>query len=198
MPGVSGASLVSVAAFTEPGLERKKGPSGGLGSILKGRAPRGRQREPHRIVGAWSEAQTMIRSSNVWRCVPMALCPVLAITLAGCGTKLVWRPDLGGAMQLATRENRFVVVAYWSALNADCMEMERTVFQSQDVVDIMAGTVPVRLDPLLHKAWAREAGVSRVPSFVVYAPDGRILRRHEGFLDEAAFRGFIVAAKLSV
>ncbi|UCG15298.1 MAG: thioredoxin family protein [Phycisphaerales bacterium] len=140
----------------------------------------------------------MIRSPNVRRCGPMTLCVAVVTTMTGCGTKLVWRPDLGGAMQLASRENRFVVVAYWSALNADCMEMERTVFQSQDVVDIMAGTVPVRLSPMLHKAWAREAGVNRVPSFVVYAPDGRILRRHEGFLDEAAFRGFIVAAKLSV
>ena len=140
----------------------------------------------------------MVRSLNTRRYGPLALSLALATPTAGCGAKLVWRPDLGGAMQLATRENRFVVVAYWSALNADCLEMERTVFQSQDVVDIMAGTVPVRLSPVLHKAWAREVGVNRVPSFVVYAPDGRILRRHEGFLDEAAFRGFIVAAKLSV
>ena len=122
---------------------------------------------------------------------------LLVAAVGGCSPQLMWRPDLGGAAQLAARENRFVVVAYWSALNRDCAEMEQTVFQLKEVISTMAGTVPVRLDARLNRAWARQAGVSRVPSFVVYAPDRRLLRRHEGFMNEATFRGFIVAAKLS-
>jgi hypothetical protein len=117
-------------------------------------------------------------------------------SLAGCHP-IVWRPDLGGAMRLAARENRIVIVAYWSDLNRDCERMENDVFRSPAVVELMGGTVPVRLSAMWNRDWAREAGVSTVPSFVAYDPSGKILRRHEGPLDEPGFRAFLVAANLS-
>ncbi len=123
----------------------------------------------------------------------------MPVLLSGCGGKIVWRPDLGGAMDLAAREDRIVIVAYWSTFNRDCMKMDQTVFRSDRVVEVMAGTVPVRLDAAFsqNQAWAREVGVGRIPSFVAYGPTGALLRRHEGYLEEAAFRAFVVAARLS-
>ena len=115
---------------------------------------------------------------------------------SGC-SRIVWRPDLGGAYDLAARENRIIIVAYWSSFNSDCSTMESEVFTSGDVYDTMAGTVPVRLDSLTNKKWAEQVGVSVVPSFVAIAPDGRILRRHEGYMKEPAFRAFVVAAKMA-
>jgi hypothetical protein len=122
----------------------------------------------------------------------------LAGLVSGCANQLFWRPDLGGAMNLAAREDRFVVVSYWSDFNDDCIRMDQTVFRSPQVLEIMKGTVPVRLIAGFNNEWARQVGVSRPPAFVVYGPEGQLLRRHEGYLDEASFRGFIVAAKLSI
>jgi hypothetical protein len=121
---------------------------------------------------------------------------IWSLAATGC-SRIVWRPDLGGAMQLAARENRIVVVAYWSAINGDCDRMEYEVFASPDVYDTMTGTVPVRLDAWLNKDWARQAQVATVPSFVIYAPNGELLKRHEGSMTEPEFRAFVVAGKLA-
>ena len=121
--------------------------------------------------------------------------PCLAGCLSGCANQLFWRPDLGGAMNLAARENRFVVVSYWSDLNEDCIRMDQTVFRSPNVLEAMRGTVPVRLIAGFNNEWARQAGVSRPPAFVVYGTDGQLLRRQEGYMDEGRFRGFLFAAK---
>lgn len=123
--------------------------------------------------------------------------PLLAGLSSGCANQLFWRPDLGGAMNLAAREDRFVVVSYWSDFNDDCIRMDQTVFRSPQVLETMRGTVPVRLIAGFNNEWARQVGVSRPPAFVVYGPDGQLLRRQEGYMDEGTFRGFIVAAKLA-
>lgn len=134
--------------------------------------------------------------SRVLQATPILMGAALAMSGAGC-SPIVWRPDLGGAMRLAARENRIVIAAYWSDFNPDCERMEDEVFRSSGVVELMGGTVPVRLSAPWNRQWAREAGVSTVPSFVAYDPSGKILRRHEGRMDEAGFRAFIVAANLS-
>jgi hypothetical protein len=135
-------------------------------------------------------------SKRAPRMAAILLGAAFGAALAGC-QPIVWRPDLGGAMRLAARENRIVIVAYWSDFNRDCERMDEQVFRSPAVVELMGGTVPVRLPARWNRDWAREAGVSAVPSFVAYDPSGKILRRHEGPLDEPGFRAFLVAANLS-
>ncbi len=134
---------------------------------------------------------TLARRALVW-----AL-PILLLSVTGC-SKVFWRPDLGGAMRLAAEQKQIVVVAYWSALNADCMRMDQEVFSLDEVRDVMRGTIPVRLDPLTDRQTAEQLGLRRVPSFAVLAPDGTILRRAQGYMDDARFRGFIQSAKLSL
>lgn len=120
-----------------------------------------------------------------------------AMGCGGCG-RVFWRPDLGGGMRLAAERNQVVVVAYWSSLNEDCMRMEEKVFSNPDVVKSLGGTVPVRLPALTNQKFAEDYGLSVVPSFVVFAPDGQVLRIGQGYMDEARFRGMIEAAKLSM
>ena len=117
--------------------------------------------------------------------------------MTGCG-KVFWRPDLGGALQRAARENRIVIVAYWLALNAECQRMEDEVLSDKEVQRSLRGTIPVRIDALLNPGFGRKNRLTRVPAFVAIAPDGRILRVAEGYLNEGRFRGFIEAAKLSL
>ena len=125
--------------------------------------------------------------------VPMA---VWLVSLSGC-SEILWRGDLGGALRQSAKDGRLVMVYYHQFTNEACQKMNRTVFRSQDVFTTMAGTIPVRLDALLHRKWARGLGISRPPAFVMYDPQGQVLRIRQGFMDEAQFRGFIVAGKLN-
>jgi hypothetical protein len=40
--------------------------------------------------------------------------------------------------------------------------------------------------------------LTEVPSFVLFAPDGRVLRVESGYMDEARFRGMVEAARLGL
>jgi hypothetical protein len=126
-------------------------------------------------------------------------CGVVLILLGGGGcSRVFWRPDLGGGMRLAAERNQVVVVAYWSALNEDCMRMEDQVFSNPEVVKALGGTVPVRISALTSQRFAEDYGLTVVPSFVVFGPDGGVLRVAQGYMDEARFRGMVEAAKLSM
>lgn len=122
---------------------------------------------------------------------------VLPIVISGCGGPF-WRPDLGGAMRLAAEQRRMVLVAYWSPFNDGCARMERDVFSLKEVQETMLETILVRLNASTNRKFAEEHGLHAVPSFVIFAPDGRTLRVAQGFLNEGRFRGFIQAARLSM
>ena len=131
---------------------------------------------------------------------PLATTALLAGVLAGVGgcNGVFWRPDLGGAVQLASQSNRVVVAAYWAAFNPDCQRMESEVFSDEEVQRMLRSAIPVKIDAFLNPGFGKRYGVTRVPAFVIFGPDGRVLRRAEGFMDEGRFRGFVEAAKLSL
>lgn len=129
--------------------------------------------------------------------VSLALLATLAAPLcAGCA-QVVWRGDLRGSLNRAAEDGRMVVVWYWRPMNRDCDQMARTVFRTEEVVKQMQGTIPVRLHADFSRKWAAEHGVSEVPTFLAYAPDGRILRRRDGVMDADQFLAFLAVARLS-
>ena len=119
------------------------------------------------------------------------------LSTTGCG-KIFWRPDLGGAMRLAAEQNRVVILAFWSPLNRDCIRMSWEVFSREEVQESLRGTIPVRVDALFSSKLREEYGLRVVPSFIAFGPDGSILKVATGYLNEARFRGFVEAAKLSM
>ncbi len=124
----------------------------------------------------------------------LACCTVAAST--GC-RQILWQPSISTAQRQAASDGRLVLVYYWSLFNNDCARMDRTVFKSKEVTDTMAGTIPVRLDAGLHKAWAREHGIHRIPSFAIFGPDGRLISLRQGAMSDSQFRGFVVSGKLN-
>lgn len=117
--------------------------------------------------------------------------------LSGC-SQVRWRPDLGGAMRLAGRTNRMVFVTYWSAFNAECARMDREVFSQEDVAASVNTAIPVRLDAVFNRSFARETGIGEPPAIVILAPDGRVLRTLNGYADEGRVRGAIEAARFAM
>jgi hypothetical protein len=145
------------------------------------------------------------RPASVYACPPMdsrsrlllLLAPSLVpVAISGC-SEVIWSGDLAGAQRQAAKDGRLVLVYYGSPLNPDCARMERTVFSVPEVIDAMAGTIPVRLDPLWHRRWARRLGIGRIPSFVIHGPDGQVINIRQGAMNEAQFRAFVIGGKLN-
>lgn len=124
---------------------------------------------------------------------------ILAGVVSFCGgcSRVHWRLGLDGALRQAAREHRLVLVYYWKPFNADCGLMNRTVFQSDRILPHMEGMILVKLDATFHKKRGERLGLREVPSFVVIAPNGRVLRRRSGVMGVDAFLAFLVVARLS-
>lgn len=120
-----------------------------------------------------------------------------AIPLCGGCSRVSWRLGLDRAMDVAAREDRLVLVYYAHAFNEDCERMDRTVFRSNDVLTQMRDMIPVRLDATFEKKRAAQLGLRDVPSFVVIAPNGEVLRQGSGPMDVDQFLAFLVMAKLN-
>jgi len=125
------------------------------------------------------------------------LAAAVLLSAGGC-SRVFWRPDLGGALRLAAERNQIVVVSYWSVLDADCIRMDDQVFRNKDVVDCLRNTIPVRLSALTSQKFAEDCGLTMVPAFVIFGPDGQILRTAQGYMNEARFRGMVEAARLGM
>ena len=147
------------------------------------------------MFGAMNRAGHTSRCTGFQRWL-LAATGAILVTCSGC-SDIIWGSSLSAAQHKAADDGRLVVAYYWSLLNGDCTEMDRTVFRSGDVIDTMAGTIPVRLDATFHGRWARELGIARVPSFVIYGPDGKVINQRQGAMNEAQFRAFIVSGKLN-
>ncbi|MCP4245553.1 MAG: thioredoxin family protein [bacterium] len=124
------------------------------------------------------------------------LLPLASCLAPGC-SDVIWRSDLSGAQRQAARDGRLVLVYYGSPTHEECARMDRTVFNDREVIDTMAGTIPVRLSPLLSRRWAGELGIQTVPTFVAYAPDRRVINVRPGAMDSDQFRAFVIGAKLN-
>lgn len=90
-----------------------------------------------------------------------------------------------------------VVVWYWLPMNADCDQMERTVFGSEEVRKEMEGVIPVRLHAHFSRRWAQQNGVTEVPTFLAIGPEGQVLRKRAGLMDADQFLAFLSVARLS-
>lgn len=121
---------------------------------------------------------------------------LLALGLCGC-SNILWSGDLARSQRQAASDGRLVLAYYWSAWSDDCARMDRAVFTDQAVIDTMAGTIPVRLDALFHKAWARRLGFFEPPAFAIYGADGQVIIVRRGVMNEARFRAFVVSGKLN-
>lgn len=139
---------------------------------------------------------TMVSRSFNWPLWVAACSAALLVTCGGCTTGQ-WRPDLGGALRMAQQRNTIVVAAYWSSFDKDCRDMELNVFTHPDVEKALKTVIPVRLDAWSNKKFAEDYGIRKVPTFIVFGPDGKVLRVTEGYLNEGRFRGMIEAARLS-
>jgi protein disulfide-isomerase len=94
--------------------------------------------------------------------------------------RVAWRRDFAAAQTEAKRANKPLLAYFTADWCGPCQYMRRTVWTQQSVADAMRNVVPVEIDVDRNPALARQFVGDYVPVFIVFAPDGRTLKTHEG------------------
>jgi len=121
----------------------------------------------------------------------LALATLFVALSSGCGW-VQWERSFETGMKRAATQRRRAVVQFYSAINGDCLEMDRNVFTDPEVQDLMRNFVAIRLDSVLNNNLAQNFNVQTVPTFFVIRPDGQIAGSASGLMEAEKFRIFLI------
>jgi thiol:disulfide interchange protein DsbD len=103
-----------------------------------------------------------------------------------------WRPFSDPAFEGAVKERRPMFLDFEADWCLPCREMDRTTFRDPDVVRMLKGFVPFKVDVTMGDDEAsgvmERFGVSGVPTYIVLGPDGAEQARLVGFVSAEQMR----------
>lgn len=142
------------------------------------------------LKAAASEIQTSVSDEGAAMEVQPASRPALP-----AGPKCFWFTDWNAAREAAVKLQRPLLIHFSMAYCGPCKRMEETVF-SQETIQMLAGSyfVMVKADGNQLPSIRDHFGVKSYPTDLIVAPDGKVLARHIGYQDRAAYSSFLTAA----
>ena len=92
--------------------------------------------------------------------------------------RIPWTHDLAHAQQLATQQQRVMLLHFWGEGCPPCRMLETRVFNRPEVIRALnIAYVPVKINVSEQPELARRYGVQRIPTDVFVGPDGSELLR---------------------
>ena len=110
-------------------------------------------------------------------------------------SSIAWRTDLDAALAEARSANRRVLVDFSADWCPPCQAMKHDVWPHPQVEKaISAGFVPVLVDADRDTVLADRYQVSSIPTILLLDPDGRVVKRNNGFLPRSGMLRFLTDA----
>jgi thioredoxin-related protein len=120
---------------------------------------------------------------------------LLVLPTVVCGQEVQWHPDLNTARKAAKDMNRPILIDFGTANCHWCRQLDATTLRDPTVAKLVADKfVAVKIDAGKDPAFAQSMGVHAFPTLIFLAPDGKILGRHEGYVDAARFQSQLLKA----
>ena len=105
---------------------------------------------------------------------------------------VAWRTDFDGALAEARPANKRVLAYFSASWCPPCVVMKHEVWPHQDVADaIGAAYVPLMVDADDDGGLSARYGVDAIPAVLLLDADGRLVKRHDGFLPRADMIRFL-------
>jgi thioredoxin-related protein len=121
---------------------------------------------------------------------------VVAVILLGCisragasAQEVAWRHDYAAARREAKETQRPIVMDFGTKSCIWCKKLDVTTFRDLAVVrQLNEQFIPVKIDAEQEAALAKALRIQTFPTLVFATPEGRILGRHEGYVEAERFR----------
>ncbi|MFO7692178.1 MAG: thioredoxin family protein [Vicinamibacterales bacterium] len=108
---------------------------------------------------------------------------------------IVWQTDLDAALAEARASNKRVLVDFYADWCPPCVAMKHDVWPHPEVARAVdAGYVPLLVDADRDTVLGARYQVSAIPTLLLLDADGRIVKRHDGFLPRSGMLRFLSEA----
>ena len=89
-----------------------------------------------------------------------------------------WITDLKQARDLAERQNRLVLLHFWSESCGPCKRLEQHVFNQPEFIrSLTTGYIPAKINVDQHPHIAKHYSIEAVPTDIIVTPSGREIQR---------------------
>ena len=113
---------------------------------------------------------------------------LLAAALPAAAQDVPWRLDYPAARREAKELNRPIVMDLGAENCVWCKRLDATTFRDPAVAKLLRERfVAIKVDAGQQAALAQALGVQSYPTLVFAAPDGKILGKHEGYVEPQRF-----------
>jgi YHS domain-containing protein/thiol-disulfide isomerase/thioredoxin len=117
---------------------------------------------------------------------------LLAISETTVAQRIQWQSDIETASQIATDENKLVLLHFEADWCRPCKTLETFVFSNPQVSGAMSkNVVPVKIDVDAQPNLVKEYGVSSVPFDVAMTPQGRVVSKRKSPRDASTYADMI-------
>jgi thiol:disulfide interchange protein len=111
-------------------------------------------------------------------------------------TTISWRKDLPSALAEAREKRDLVLVDFSASWCPPCIAMKHDVWPSPDVAAAVAAAyVPVVIDVDHDNGLSGRYDVPGIPAVLVLDANGRVVRRHDGYLPLDGMLQFLAAQR---
>ena len=91
-----------------------------------------------------------------------------------------WYSDLDAGLKEASRNNQFALVMFSSKGCPNCGKMKREVFSTTEVRQSLKNWAPIEINVAKQTKTAQTYMVNALPTFIIFTPTGREIKRFEG------------------
>jgi thiol:disulfide interchange protein len=133
------------------------------------------------VAVAVSYAKTPVASSTV---------QASAQSSSSDSIKWIWN-DPQAALALAKKENKPVLIDFWASWCSWCKKMDDETYPDPRVQAAMKNYIPLKIDVDKMPDFQKKFGVQGLPTSVIVDPNGKELRRGEGYQPADQFAQFL-------
>lgn len=106
---------------------------------------------------------------------------IILILLSFQITNANWLTSFEDAQKTALATNRFIIVDFWATWCGPCLEMEKTVWNNNQLEETLEGFVKLKIDIDENRELATKYGISSIPYILIIDANGKVIQNILGF-----------------
>ncbi|AWK03639.1 hypothetical protein HYN56_05140 [Flavobacterium crocinum] len=112
-------------------------------------------------------------------------------------TQANWLTSYEDAQKMALTTNRFIIVDFWATWCGPCLEMEKNIWNNEQLQETLQGFVKLKIDIDSNKELAAKYGINSIPNILIIDANGKVIHNILGYQNISNLKSEIEKFNLS-